>query len=643
MMKKHLEIFISYAHEDELLKKHLEKHLTALRRQGFITIWHDHNISAGTEWAHEINIRLDASDIILLLISASFLASDYCYSVEMKQAMRRHELGLARAILIILRPVDWKNAPFSNLQALPTNAQPVTGRGWRNRDEAFANIAQGIRSIVEEIRSQGENQSQRWSNVLPEQSMPSTLSSLSIPVNFTRPTERDDQQKTSDEKSFFRSGLQLSYKQKLRAETSGMVCEVEKYLASSGQGEIYRVSIMGQAVALKWYYPHHATPERRNHLQVLIKRGSPSENFLWPMELVSASSPLDFGYIMPLREERHHNIVDLMRRRITTSFHALATAGFELAQSFFLLHAKGLCYHDISFSHISFDPLSGEILLHNADDIVLSGSPGAVLGTPRFMAPELIRHEVSPSIYTDLYSLAVLFFYLLMFHHPLEGKKEFNLHILAESAMQELYATHPVFIFDPNDHSNEPILGYHDSALNYWPLYPQFLRDRFIQAFTRGLKDPIRGRVREDEWRAAFVRLRDSIYYCSSCYAENFYDIDAFENGERKYPSCWSCHKESHPPIRLAIGKAIIMLNSDTKLYPHHIDDRRMYDFSSPIAEVTRHPVTSDVWGLKNLSDEQWTYARADGTSGELDASKSIALVSGTKLHFGTRVGEIQL
>src|SRR5215469_1782194 len=140
----HLEVFISYAHEDEALKVELEKHLALLRKQGLITVWHDRDISAGTDWVHEINTRLDAAHIILLLISASFLASDYCYSVEMKQAMRQHESGLALVIPIILRPVDWKDAPFSNLQALPTNARPVTGRGWRNRDEAFANIAQGI-------------------------------------------------------------------------------------------------------------------------------------------------------------------------------------------------------------------------------------------------------------------------------------------------------------------------------------------------------------------------------------------------------------------------------------------------------------------------------------------------------------------
>src|SRR5260370_24266925 len=144
-MKESLDVFISYAHEDELLKKNLEKHLALLRNLGFITPWHDRNISAGTDWKHKINMYLDAADIILLLVSASFLASEFCYSIEMKQAIQRHEDGLARVIPVILRPVDWKSAPFGTLQALPTDGRPVMGRRWLNRDEAFTNIAEGIR------------------------------------------------------------------------------------------------------------------------------------------------------------------------------------------------------------------------------------------------------------------------------------------------------------------------------------------------------------------------------------------------------------------------------------------------------------------------------------------------------------------
>ena len=143
-MQKTIEIFFCYAREDEVLRQGLEKQLRALRRQGVIYLWHDRNISAGTEWEREIGQHLNTARIILLLVSPDFIDSDYCYGVEMKRAMERHERGEARVIPVILRPVYWKKAPFGKLQALPTDAKPVTSPKWHSQDEAFFDVAEGL-------------------------------------------------------------------------------------------------------------------------------------------------------------------------------------------------------------------------------------------------------------------------------------------------------------------------------------------------------------------------------------------------------------------------------------------------------------------------------------------------------------------
>jgi hypothetical protein len=150
MTTEPVELFYSYAHEDEKLRKKLETHLSTLRREGLIVGWHDRNISAGSEWAEEIDERLRRAKIILLLISPDFIASDYCYGIEMKLALERHEKGEARVIPVILRPADLKDTPFMKLQALPRNALPVVK--WRSQDDAFVDIAQGIRRVVEGMR-----------------------------------------------------------------------------------------------------------------------------------------------------------------------------------------------------------------------------------------------------------------------------------------------------------------------------------------------------------------------------------------------------------------------------------------------------------------------------------------------------------
>ena len=139
-------VFFSYSHKDENLRDELEVHLSMLKREGLIDAWHDRRISAGDDFAGAIDSNLNSSDLILLLISPDFLASAYCYDVEVKRAMERHERGDCRVIPVILRPSDWKNTPFAKLLVTPTDGKPITK--WPDRDEAFLNVAQQIRSAL---------------------------------------------------------------------------------------------------------------------------------------------------------------------------------------------------------------------------------------------------------------------------------------------------------------------------------------------------------------------------------------------------------------------------------------------------------------------------------------------------------------
>jgi DNA-binding helix-hairpin-helix protein with protein kinase domain len=423
-----------------------------------------------------------------------------------------------------------------------------------------------------------------------------------------------------------------------------MPCKVEKFLGGGGQGEVYRADLAGQKVALKWYFPNSATEAQRQALETLIKKGPPTEKFLWPIELTQSPDVPNFGYVMPLRPPEYKGIVDLMKRRAEPTFRALATAGLQLADSFLALHAMGLCYRDISFGNVFFDPDTGEVLICDNDNVAVDGeAEGGVLGTPRFMAPEIVRGEALPSMQTDLYSLAVLLFYMLMVHHPLEGRREVEIKCLDLPAMNKLYGTDPLFIFDPDDDSNRPVPDFHDNALAFWPLYPQFIRDLFTKAFTDGIWDPQNGRVRESEWRSAMVRMRDAIIYCPVCFAENFYDVHVLRTSGGDLGQCWSCDNDLQIPPRIRVDDKIVMLNHDTKLYPHHVDPDRMYDFSAPVAEVTQHPKDPSIWGLRNVGDEKWVVTGADGGIKDVEVGRSVTLAVGLRVNFGKAEGEIRL
>ncbi len=411
---------------------------------------------------------------------------------------------------------------------------------------------------------------------------------------------------------------------------------IEAFLGAGTQGEVYRAQASGREVAIKWYFPHYIQNDvqLRQRLENAIKKGSPDDNFLWPLELVVLPNQAGFGYVMPLRPSNYKSIVDLMRRRAEPSFHALISACLALSESFLQLHAKGLCYRDINFNNVFFDPNSGNILICDNDNVDVNGASGAINGTPRFMAPELVRGDSPPNTESDLFSLSILLFYMLMLHHPLEGKKEASIRCFDQAAMNRLYGTEPLFIFDPRDNSNAPVAGLHENALIYWALYPQFLRDVFTRAFTAGINDQ-HGRIRENEWRVLLINLRDSIFYCR-CGGQNFYDASAVN-------TCWACSQALIHPPRLHFNNSVVMLNHDTKLYAHHIDQNQKFNFSKPQAAVNRHPQDPNRWGLQNLGTTDWTITLPDNTVKTVNPQRSVNLVAGVIINFGNTTAAIQV
>jgi hypothetical protein len=178
------------------------------------------------------------------------------------------------------------------------------------------------------------------------------------------------------------------------------------------------------------------------------------------------------------------------------------------------------------------------------------------------------------------------------------------------------------------------------------------------------------GRVRETEWQIALLALRDSIYYCKHCGSENFLvtDYSVFEKlkipvelgginsdikvskqssiveGVQSNSACWNpkCKTMNTHILNIRIDdRLFIALNHDTKLFLHHIDPDRKYDFSNPVAEVSRHPTESRVWGLRNLSTYPWKVGKANGDIIEVNSKQSFSLVPGTQIDFGTSKGMV--
>jgi DNA-binding helix-hairpin-helix protein with protein kinase domain len=405
---------------------------------------------------------------------------------------------------------------------------------------------------------------------------------------------------------------------------------LEHLIGEGSQGSVFvaRPRGGGDAVAVKWYFPHTATAQQRSAIDALVERGAPSARFLWPQAVLTAHGDTAFGYVMPLRPDRFAGLAELLTGKVDVPFSAICRLCLELANAFLQLHSEGLCYRDISFSNVFFDPDDGLPLICDNDNVGIDGrAPVSVLGTRRFMAPEIVRREAVPSSTTDLYSLAVLLFYILMAGHPLVGRREKEYACWDETAESELFGTNPLFVFDPDDPSNAPDPSAHGPVLRYWDLYPEFLRTLFRQAFTRGLHDPRNGRVRESVWRATAARLLDSIQRCTTCQKQNFFDEG------RPARRCWFCDRVLPAPTLLTLDRTRIVVTDGARLRRHHI--AHDYDLDTILGTVVPHPSRPELVGLRNETDEQWWAWLPTGTSQVVDHGRSIRLEPGTRIDLG--------
>ncbi|MEV6579647.1 protein kinase [Streptomyces sp. NPDC051582] len=420
---------------------------------------------------------------------------------------------------------------------------------------------------------------------------------------------------------------------------SGLGVEVFDLLGAGGQGEVYRVRTPAGYQALKWYYPACATPAQEGIVRQLVGRGFDDDRFLWPLDFV-ADGRGAFGYLMDIRPDRFKGLPLLFRRQLRTSTRALLKACLYTVEAYQALHSRGIAYRDISWGNIFFDPATGEVLVCDNDNAVVEGDSTGISGTMEFMAPELVRGDpgVTPGTQSDLHSLSVLLFMLLMNHHPLRGRRELAIHCLDEVAEHKLYGRQPLFVFDPQDRSNAPDPTEQATVLATWAAAPDSLRELFTKNFTAGLHDPST-RVRESQWRDTLRAVLDAVVECAHCGRQNMTEPRSADPG-----TCWGCGSTLVLPPRLVLTtppprtEHHILLHRSSRVQAHHLAPepaRHDYGDGTLVAVLTEHPQRPGRFGLANRSASTWTGTRADGSTQHIDPGQTVPLRSGLELDFG--------
>ncbi|HEX9031667.1 MAG TPA: protein kinase [Streptosporangiaceae bacterium] len=421
---------------------------------------------------------------------------------------------------------------------------------------------------------------------------------------------------------------------------AGTAIEIASRIAEGGQGVVYRgVTDRGSRVAVKWYRPGGYADLQRHAIASLAARTRPHPSFAWPMDIVESAELRGFGYVMPWIPKRFGSLVEMLRAAEQPSFRALASIGRELVDAFAALHASGLCYRDISFGNLLVDPARREVAIVDNDNVGTEGGEVLIRGTLRFMAPEVVREEVLPSMVSDLHSLAVFLFYLLVHGHPLEGRRVRSAytwqpdgHVPETEVALRYFGVDPLFVFDPDDTSNAPEPG--DPLLTWWPIYPRFIRDLFSRAFGPGLMDAsLSGRVTEGEWRPALVRLGDCVSTCS-CGAAVFWDPDDQDL------RCWNCETVPPAPRLLELPGHLVVLAEGAALTKGHLLRER--DYRTPLAVVERHPRLPAELVLRNVGEATWT-VRPAGEESKTVRPRQRLRVRAMEIDFGMVRGSVTM
>jgi len=414
----------------------------------------------------------------------------------------------------------------------------------------------------------------------------------------------------------------------VRLAASRQVLRIGRLLGAGTQGLVYEVAArdVGRALALKWYRPGSASTGQFNRISRLLALGAPGRAFLWPIDIARTDDRRSFGYVMPARDPRFESLASLMNARVQVPLEVVCRAAANLSDAFLALHASGLCYADISFGNLFVDPHSGDIQICDNDNVCVDGDRSDVLGTPYFMAPEIVRGEAVPSIVADRHALAVVLFYLFMRHHPLFGAREHALADLTPDSLRTLLGDRPLFIFDPDDRSNRPVSTVQDNPIIIWPALPGYVRDLFTTAFTVGLRDPEVGRVTESQWRSAMRRLGDLVRRCPACGSQQFYDATR-PGAECAQPDC----RATLPAPALLVTHTTAVLEAGKAIHRRHFAPVRDEKTDIVIGNVIRHPETGMI-ALRNASSKRWLLHRDDRPDAKVEPGMAVTIRAGMSI-----------
>ena len=409
----------------------------------------------------------------------------------------------------------------------------------------------------------------------------------------------------------------------------GRELRVVKLLGSGGRDDVYEVELDGKGrMALRLSRPGEPSYRCRlmNRIRGMILAGSPSKQYLWPIDIVDMGSS-GYGFVMALCPEGYSSLGELLLHpNKFSSCRRVIDACLGIVSAFLAAHDAGYCFQDVNSGNFFINPQSGEVFVCALDELLPIGTDADMFSSSRFSAPEVVADHLPPNVRSDLHSMGVLAFVLLCFEHPLEGVRAYRTCGVTLGAEQRLYGTDPVFIFDPNESSNRPVQPL-STAQRIWPELPQHMRDFLCRAFSQEALHHPHCRPTEHEWIRELVRFRSEVVTCR-CGNEVFLD-------GAKPRRCENCGLLCGASLRMEVAGYEIAVVPDARLYGCQIK-RVCSPQSSLDPQLWVVAKNNSLWGtsdlgLCNVSHDSWR-ARLGGREVEVAPGRAIHTTEGLEL-----------